>query len=57
MRQPKERKRKGQSKQMKGKMRTQSHTGWIETGKGKEKEREKQANERKSEIPEPHGKE
>ena len=56
MRQPKERKRKGQSKQMKGKMRTQSHTGWIETGKGKEKEREKQANERKSESPEPHRK-
>ena len=32
---------------MKEKMKTQSHTGRIETAKGKHKEREKQANERK----------
>ena len=37
----------GKSKQMKGKTTAQSHTGRTGTGKGKEKEREKQANERK----------
>ena len=41
---------------MKGKVRSQSHTGRSETGKTKEKEREKQANERKNESPEPHRK-
>ena len=56
LRQAKERKRKGKSKQMKGKVKFQSHTGRSETGKTKEKEREKQANERKNESPEPHRK-
>ena len=37
----------GKSKQMKGKTTAQSHKGRTGTGKGKEKEREKQANERK----------
>ena len=35
-------------------MKAQSHTGRIETAKGKEKERAEQANERKNENPEPH---
>ena len=42
---------------MKGKMRAQSHTGRTATRKGKDKERGKQANERKSESPEGQAKE